>query len=197
MNIADYAPKHINIDVERSKVPTYAGTFTELYGLIKAGKVSLVTENGGHVIGIYVESGTNIIMLEELAGKNFQRSYAGKPVDRWVEIIINATHYGKEITNINEAAGTCVIDGEVITYDASKASRSATNSRDLPESVELDIEEDLGGDASNASIKAYLRETYDHYLSGFTDTPFQVQDHEEGDNSGIITITDICWGRKR
>ena len=194
MNINDYAPRHINLDVEKLKAPKYVGTFTELYGLVKDGKVSLVTHDDGRVIGIYVESGASNLMLENLAGENFKNAYCGKPVQTWVELLVSAIHFGKDVSDINEENGTCAIDGEIITYDESKASRSATNSRDLPESLELDIEKDLWGDASIASIKAYLRETYDHYLSGLAVVPFKI---EAGKNEGTVFVTDICWGRKR
>ena len=126
-----------------------------------------------------------------MAGENFKNAYCGKPVQKWVELLVSAIHFGKDVSDINEENGTCAIDGEIITYDESKASRSATNSRDLPESLELDIEKDLWGDASIASIKAYLRETYDHYLSGLAVVPFKI---EAGKNEGTVLVTDICWG---
>ena len=65
--------RHINLDVEKLKAPKYVGTFTELYGLVKEGKVSLVTHDDGCVIGIYVESGASNLMLEKLGGRKFQK----------------------------------------------------------------------------------------------------------------------------
>ena len=86
-------PKHINLEDEQAKAPTYAGTFTELYELVKSEKVTLVTLNDGQVIGIYVESGTGNMMLDDLAGRNFQSAYGSKPMMQWVEILVDAIPY--------------------------------------------------------------------------------------------------------
>jgi len=192
MNINKYIPKHINIDVAQAEAPAYAGTFNELYNLIKDQKVSLVTHDDGQVIGIYVESGADSLMLDDLAGRNFSRAYSCKPMMQWVEIIIDAAQKGKEITDINENEGTCVIDGEVIQFTEKHTSTPRTTSEHLPTEVELNIEEDLDGDDSDVSIKSYLRDTYDHYLSGSADNAFEVT---REDNT--IKVTNIQWGRKR
>lgn len=196
LNILDLAPKHINIDVELAKAPTYAGTFTELVSLVKDKKLVLVIKNDGRVIGMYVESGAGSVMLDELAGKNFEKAYASKPVEAYVEIIVSALHSGKQITDINEDAGTCAIDGEVVIFDPSKAQKASakaarTPSVDLPTEVVLSVENDLGGNASTSSVASYLRGAYNHYLSGL-ETPFEVSIDEDE-----VTVTNIKWGRKR
>lgn len=193
MNVKNYMPKHINLEDEKAKAPTYAGTFTELYELVKSEKVTLVTQNDGQVIGIYVESGTNNVMLDDLAGRNFQKAYGSKPMMQWVEILVDAVHTGKEITKINEEEGTCLIAGEVVTFSEKHRAHSYSHQPDLPTEVVIDVDVDLDGEVSEKTIANYLRNEYDHYLSGF-ETPFEYEVDEE---EGIVEVTNINWGRKR
>jgi hypothetical protein len=193
MNIKKYMPKHINLEEEKAKAPTYAGTFTELYELVKSEKVTLVTQNDGQVIGIYVESGAGNMMLDDLAGRNFQSAYGSKPMMQWVEILVDAVHKGKEVTEINEDEGTCLIAGEVVTF-SEKHSDHSTSHTDLPTEVVIDVEYDLDGEVSEKTIANYLRNEYDHYLSGTAGRQFTVK-YEEGDEE--VTVSNIQWGRKR
>lgn len=193
MNVKNYMPKHINLEDELAKAPTYAGTFTELYELVKSEKVTLVTANDGQVIGIYVESGTGNMMLDDLAGHNFQSAYGSKPMMQWVEILVDAVHTGKEVTEINEDEGTCLIAGEVVTF-SEKHSAHSTSHLDLPTEVVIDVEYELDGEVSEKTIANYLRNEYDHYLSGTATRPFEFE-YEEGDEE--VNVNDIQWGRKR
>lgn len=186
MNINQFVPKHIDIDAERANAPHYEGSFTELYNLVKAGKVTSVTRNGGEVVGIYVDAGMSSVMLEEVAGQNFQSAYCCKPVMEWYEIIITAKYTGKEITEINEDLGTCKVGDEVVTFSERNV---VTNSEELPTEVEISCD-----DIGEKDIATYLRDTYDHYLSGNSESKFEYSYDEDAD---VIRVTGINWGRKR
>lgn len=198
MNINQYAPKHINLSKAQAEATQYVGTFSELHELIKAKKVALVVKDDGEVTGIHVDSGNTNLLADELAGRNFSRAYGCKPIMKWVEMIIAATSQGKQITDINEAEGTYVVDGEVLNFiemrPATKAPRQAYV-EDLPTEVTLNIEDDLGGETNDMAVALYLRNKYDHYLSGQVDHPFVVtRDEDDGET---VHVTDISWGRKR
>mgnify|MGYP003321388377 CR=1 FL=1 len=89
MNINDYGPKSVNLDEEMKKVPTYAGTLTELKTLVDEGKISLTKLADGTVTGFWMESGLSG-MLDALAGNNFARAYCCKPVMDWLQLIMDA-----------------------------------------------------------------------------------------------------------
>ena len=190
MNINQFVPKYINIDAERANAPHYEGSFTELYNLVKAGKVTSVTNNSGEVVGIYVNAGMSNIMLEEVAGQNFQSAYCCKPVMKWYEIIITAKYTGKEITEISEDLGTCKVGDEVVTFsEGNVVTKKTAVSEELPTEVEISAD-DIGG----KDIATYLRDTYDHYLSGNSESKFEYSYDEDDD---VIRVTGINWGRKR
>ena len=69
------------------------------------------------------------------------------------------------------------------------------NAKELPVELYIDIDE-LGGVINEKTIANYLRDTFDHYLSGKTDKQFEWEDEvDEFDNT--IFVYDIAWGRKR
>lgn len=165
MNINDYTPKHVNLEEAKAKAVSYEGTASELKRLYDEGKVTLVTDESGSVRGIWVNSGTGDLMLDNLSGENFQKAYGSKPVMEWLDKIIR----GEELP-LTEAERRANLPTEVdISY------------------ADLDsIDED--------SVAHYLRDEYDHYLSGTADEPFAVEfDHE----NEIARVTNISWGRKR
>ena len=65
---------------------------------------------------------------------------------------------------------------------------------ELPDEVTLDVEEDLDGDTSIKAIANYLRNTYNHYLSG-KETQFYIA--LDANDDKVVYVGDIKWGRKR
>lgn len=192
MNINNYAPKHINYEAALAAAPKYKGTFSELYSLVKAGLVTLVTARDGNVTGIYVESGSGDVMTDELAGKNFSSAYCCKPVMKWTELIIDAKYHGKEITEIDDAAGTCKVAGELVKVNTGcpvreSAPRTESVNDELPSEVEIDADE--LDEISLREVRNYLKREYGHCLAR------GVQPEIEEDD-GIVYVTGIEWGRK-
>lgn len=88
MNINNYLPNHINLDEAKEKAVSYSGTFAELKGLYESGAVTLLTNGSQEVVGIWVNSGTGDLLVDELSGQNFAMAYRNNPVMEWIDCII-------------------------------------------------------------------------------------------------------------
>lgn len=197
MNIYDYTPKHIKLSDMKKKARKYEGTFTELVQLMDEEAITLVTEDDGKIIGIWVDPKSENHMIDTLSGENFSRAYCSKPLMEWVEKIIEAKHKGKQITNINEETGKCLISSYNIEgeeYEFEHHITSSNNTKSLPEKVEIfwDELDEYGDKSIEQKIKKYLRDNYGHYLSGSDPAPKYIADPD----SDIVYVSDIKWGRK-
>lgn len=170
--------KEINLQEVQKEARVYEGTFTELVNLVNADQVKLV-RNYGQVVGIYVESGCDDLMLDELSGRNFESVYRCKPIMQWVSIIADADG---SIENINEYLGTCIINGQEVRFQA--------KSEVLP--VEVDnVPIDLEGGTELSQVRHYLKETYRHCLARGS-RPTIVYNNDEAQT---CKVSNIEWGR--
>ena len=193
MNIYDYAPKHIKLSDMKKKAKKYEGTFTELVNLVAEGAITLVTDDNGEIGGIWVDPKSENHMIDTLSGDNFSSAYISKPVMEWIEKIIDANHRGKEITDINEETGKCLIGGEEYEFEH-HITHSSSRNEDLPETVEIDLYEldKYGEKPLEQKVKKYLRDNYEHFLSGSDPAPKCVVDPD----FEVVRVSDIRWGRK-
>ena len=197
MNIYDYAPKHIKLSDMKKKAKKYEGTFTELVNLVAEGAITLVTDDNGEIGGIWVDSKSENHMIDTLSGDNFCSAYISKPVMQWIEKIVDANHKGKEITDINEETGKCLIGGEEYEFEHHVIPPSndiKNEEKDLPKFVGIHLHEleKYGEKPLEQKVKKYLRDTYGHFLSGSDPVP----KHKIDFDLDIVYVYDIKWGRK-
>lgn len=158
--------QEINIEKELAGVVAGSGTYEEIKNAVDAGLISLLVDNQGNVTGINYNSGKSGVE-DALEGKKFEKRFMWHNVEAYIYKAVT----GKEL--------------ETPSYSAPKSS--------LPTEVEIQVE-DLDGEVTPKRIKDYLRNTYDHYLSGSEETQFGYK-YETGDET--VKVTEINWGRKR
>ena len=168
MNIRDLTPKYINLDEVKAKAPKYKGTFEELKSLYENGQITLVTDSSGEVTQLWVDSGMNDLMMDELAGQAFARVYSSSQTMRWIEMIIK---------------------GETLHEDTSVESH--TDEVDEPE-AECVEEDDSITVPAGCHVKNYLRKTYGHCFAKGSVQDWDVTENDDGSK----TIRNVKWGRK-
>lgn len=159
----------INLEAELEAVQAGSGTYEEIEEAVENGKISLLKDNDGNVIGINYNSGKAGVE-DALEGMKFSKRFLGHDVMSYIYKALT----GKEL-----------IDEESEVHDEYIESG-------LPVEITVDPEA-LGYVVNEKSIAKFLRDEFDHYLSG-NETPFQYK-YEEGDE--YVEITNIHWGRKR
>ena len=158
----------INVEQELDSVEAGSGTFEEIKQAIEDGKIGLLKDNEDTLIGISYNSGKTGVE-DTLEGLKFEKRFAGHNVMAYVYKALTGEELETEETYYND------------DYCG------------LPDELVLDVDEDLNGEVSKKSIANYLRDTYDHYLSG-KETQFEYE-YEDGDYE--VQVTNINWGRKR
>lgn len=184
MNINKYTPKHIVLEEARDSAPKYKGMFSELYDLIKNKNVTLVTEKDGTVTGIWVDSGANNLMSDQLAGENFSRAYCSRPVMDWIEMILDLIQENASV-EINDDEGylKVISTGEVKVFDRSAFNRASSKLRreetsseertvcyesDSTDEIDLyDIEDELGIELDESSSQRELKKAIKNYTHRF------------------------------
>lgn len=154
----------LDIEKELEKVECGVGTYEEIAEAIDAGVITLLKDSEDTLIGISYNSGKTGVE-DTLEGLKFEKRFAGHDVMAYVY---------KALTG-NDIYAEESVD-------------------ELPDEVTLDIEEDLGGDISKKAIANYLRNTYNHYLSG-KETQFYIA--LDANDDKVVYVGDIKWGRKR
>lgn len=173
--------QEINLQEVQKEARVYEGTFTELVNLVNEGAVKLV-KDCGVVVGIYVESGCDDLLLDELSGRNFEAVYRCKPVMQWVSIIVYADG---SIEAIDEVKGTCIVNGQEVRFQAAQVVKE-----ELPTEVN-NVPIDLEGGTELSQVRHYLKETYRHCLARGS-RPTIVYNNDEAQT---CNVSNIEWGR--
>jgi len=164
------------IDVQKAleTVEARSGTYEEIKEAIDAGLIALLKDSDDNLVGISFNSGKSGVE-DTLEGSKFAKRFAGHDVMAYVyKALTGKDIYAEE-------------------YDQDEEDEEDEEDT-LPEELDLDIQEELGGDVSRKAIAAYLRKTYNHYLSG-KESQFEFDVDEDDDE--YVAVTDIKWGRKR
>lgn len=216
MNINNFY-KMINVENELKDVKAGEGTFNEFKDLIYAGKVVPICQNNGNIIGISVDAGCNDIIRDNIEGMKFELKYAGKPMMRWYEIIMQAKLEGRTKEAVSEPKIVNEDDyyyndeqygddeSDIYDYDnrdefdfvdglptrvlIGRETLADYNDVDFNE-IDIDDKEKL-----KKQVKKYLREYYKHYLSGLQDN-MEIIFRPHADDKYDLVVKNISWGRK-
>lgn len=195
MNINEFNKiKAINIDAEiRGTIPN-SGTFKEILDNVMSEVIIPIVNDAGTIIGMSFNTNTDNIIKDCIEQRKFQIRYSGKNVMGWVLKSLMLKADGKRISEVieNDEGIKVITDlGEIIDIEAAYQPRSRAAAEELPSEVEI-AKEDLRTDIPMLmAVKDYLRNTYNHYLSGFAEDP-TIEERED-----IVYVTNIRWGRKR
>lgn len=187
--------KTLNLDAEvRNTIPN-SGTFKEILDNVMSGIIIPIVQDSGMIIGMSFNTHTDNIVKDCIEQRKFEIRYCGKDVMGWVLKALTLKADGKRIAEVieNEEGIKVVTEtGEVIDIETPAAYRNARSaSVELPSELEIN-KEDLRTDIPMIdAVKRYLRDTYDHYLSGFAGDPI-LEERED-----TIYVSNIYWGRKR
>lgn len=194
--------KSINIDAAMENVEIGTGTFKNILDKVYANEIIPLTTNSGMIVGISYDAKTDSIVNDNIEQMKFEKAYAGKPVMSWVLAALDLKARRVVIDEIEEDGEDIAVitaEGERITITESvKKSTSYSYDSDLPEDVEISYDDlNIYGDEPmcwiESAVKNYLRQTYDHYLSGKDAAP----DIELDEDEEYILVRNIHWGRKR
>ena len=193
--------KTINVDEKVADVVAGSGTYREILDKVMANEIIPIVNSYGTIVGISYDSKVNNLIEDNIAQVAFQKRYSGINVMHYVMTALEIKANGSTVAEVQEDAdGVRVIlsNGEIITIverpTAAPISESRSERVALPEEVELTVNDlNLGSieDATIADVKKYLRDTYDHYLSG------QHEDPDINAEDTVLKVSNIHWGRKR
>lgn len=194
----------INVEAETDKARANSGTFKEILDKVYDGSIRPLINNSGEIIGISYDAGAATIVEDNIAERVFAKRYANLPVMEWTLAALKMRADGKVIAEVTESEEDGIYvtfeSGEVEVIQESRKRRSYEDEDDesyeddsAPDSVEIPYSE-LENPYSEKAIKAYLRDTYNRYLSGTATKQF---DAEPDDEDEIVKITNIAWGRKK
>ena len=190
--------KTVNIDEAVAGTERGTGTFKEILDNVMSGNIIPLIDNSGRIIGMSFDTAVTNIVEDSIAQRKFEIRYSCKPVMEWVLKSLELKADRKVIVEVieNEEGIKVVTEtGEVIeiaTYYRPSAPASAPRV-ELPSEVDIPGCEIEGWTDELKAIKTYLRETFDHYLSGNAEDP----DVEYDEIEDVYHVSNISWGRKR
>lgn len=198
MNINELNRIHtVNIEEKIANVEAGSGTYREILDKVMSDEILPIVSNSGMIVGISYDSKVNNLIEDNIAQVAFEKRYRGKDVMRYVMSALKLKATNAQIAEVQEdASGVRVIleHGEVIVieerYQPELVERQPA--MELPSSLDIPLESfGTEEDVTPRAVKAYLRDKYDHYLSGeYVDPDIVMED-------GVIKVTNIHWGRKR
>ena len=187
----------INIEEKIANVEAGSGTYREILDKVMANEIIPIVSNSGMIVGISYDSKVDNLIDDNIAQIAFEKRYRGKDVMRYVLSALKLKANGSEIADVQEdASGIRVIltSGEVIVVAEYRTPVARPEPVTLPESLDIPLEQfETEEEVTIKDVKSYLRNTYDHYLSGEYADP----DIELDAENGVIKVTNIHWGRKR
>lgn len=185
--------KVVNIEEAVAGVERGSGTFKEILDNVMSGVIIPLIDNAGRIIGMNFDTKVENLIQDSIEQRKFEIRYCCKPIMAWVMKALQLKADGKVIAEVidNEEGIKVVTNtGEVIdieTYHIPNT-RETAPAEELPSEVEIPY-----GEAEEATINAYLRNKYNHYLSGKHEAPTV----EFDDENEVIKVSNIHWGRKR
>lgn len=194
--------KTVNIEEAVAGVERGTGTFKEILDNVMNGVIIPLVDNSGRIVGINFSTNVTNIIEDCIEQRKFEIRYCCKPVMDWALAALTIKADGKAVAEVIENAeeGIKVITtaGETITISEPRrvAESHHAAAEELPEEVDIDMDEiepeDSSCQALVKAVKKHLRNTYEHYLSGFAGDPEIEEDEEEG----VYHVSNIHWGRK-
>lgn len=195
--------KTINVEERTAEVVAGSGTYKEILDKVMADEIIPIVSPSGAIVGISYDSKVTNLIDDNIAQVAFEKRYRGINVMGYVMSALELKATKASIADVQEdAAGIRVIleNGEVVTV-VEKPVRAAQAEREaevLPSNVEITYDEadSYGieeGPEEDKMVLRYLRNTYDHYLSGEHPAPTIEYD----DEAHCIKVSNIHWGRKR
>lgn len=192
--------KVVNIEEALAGVERGTGTFKEILDNVMSGVIIPLIDNAGRIVGINFDSKVDNLIQDSIEQRKFEMRYCCKPVMAWCLKALQLKADGKVIAEVieNEEGIKVVTDaGEVIdieTYYIPNAKETAAPRVELPSEVEIPYADCEAYDIEDEeSVISYLRNKYDHYLSGKHEKPTI----EYNDEAEVVKVTNIHWGRKR
>lgn len=191
--------KTINIEEKVADIQYGTGTYREIHDKVFAEEIIPIVNNYGMIVGISYDSKVENLIEDNIAQIAFERRYRGKDVMKYVMTALQLKATNAQVADIQEDdMGIRVIlnNGEVVEVEE----RHQPEVTEQLATVELPFELSIPtlaiaqyGDININNIKKYLRDTYDHYLSGeYADPEYTIDENE-----GMIEVKYIHWGRKR
>lgn len=187
----------INIDEQVADVVAGSGTYREIHEKVFSRDIIPIQDNYGNIIGISYDSKVTNLIDDNIAQVAFEKRYRGINVMRYVLTALQLLATNANVAEIQEdEMGERVVlaNGEVIIVRERHVAPAVRERLELPNAVEItaaDLDVDNLEGVTIADVKRYLREKYDHYLSGnYEDPDMAVEDD-------VIKVTNIYWGRKR
>lgn len=166
----------LNIEQILAEVEPGSGTYEEIKDAVDRGIITLLKDSDDNFIGIDYNSGKTGIE-DTIEGMKFAKRFLGHDV---LSYVCSALLGEKEPT--------------VPTHDCCDEDDDCCDDSSEEVIVIIDVDSDLDGEVSEKRIAAYLRDTYNHYLSG-KDKPQFTYEYDEDSNT--VEVTNIRWGRKR
>lgn len=195
--------KTINVEERTSEVVAGSGTYKEILDKVMANEIIPIVSPSGVIVGISYDSKVTNLIDDNIAQVAFEKRYRGINVMGYVMSALELKATNARIAEVQEdATGIRVIleNGEVVTV-VEKPVRVAQAEREaevLPSEVEITYDEadnygiEEGPEEDKMTLK-YLRDKYDHYLSGAHPAPTIEYD----DEARLVKVSNIHWGRKR
>lgn len=193
--------KTINVEERVADVAAGSGTYREILDKVMANEIIPIVDGSGMIVGISYDSKVTNLIEDNIAQVAFEKRYRGINVMNYVLSALELKANNADIADVQEdAQGIRVVltSGEVVTIverpTPAPTSNCCGEHAALPEEVELTADDlNLGcvEDATIADVKKYLRDTYDHYLSG------QHEDPDINAEDNVLKVSNIHWGRKR
>lgn len=193
--------KTINVEERVAEVAAGSGTYKEILDKVMANEIIPIVDGSGMIVGISYDSKVTNLIEDNIAQVAFEKRYRGINVMNYVLSALELKANNADIADVQEdEQGIRVVlaSGEVVTIVERPTPASTNNCcgerAALPEEVELTADDlNLGcvEDATIADVKKYLRDTYDHYLSG------QHEDPDINAEENVLKVSNIHWGRKR
>lgn len=204
MNINEFNRiKTINVEERVADVVAGTGTFKEICDKVYADEIIPIVNGAGMIVGLSYDSKVTTLVEDNIAQVAFEKRYRGIDVMGYTMKALELKADRKRIQEIQEdAEGIRVIceGGEVIVItERRKVENPYEVPRiELPSDVEITYDEadSYGieeGPEEDKMVLRYLRNAYDHYLSGAHPAPTIEYD----DEARLVKVSNIHWGRKR
>ena len=185
--------KMVNIEEKLAGVERGTGTFKEILDNVMSGVIIPLIDNSGNIVGMNFDTKVANLIDDCIEQRKFEMRYCCKPVMSWVLKALELKADRKVIVEVIEnSEGIKVVTETGETIDIETYYRpSARPAVELPSEVDIAASE-IRGDDVMKEVKKYLRNTYNHYLSGFAGDPV-VNASEDGET---YHVTNISGGRK-
>lgn len=174
---------------------SFEGTFKEFYGLVAAGRVKALKQNGT-IVGISV-GGYETIEDDNLAGKAFANAYHPYQAMNYLDLATQLVEANLIPTVVSENPLRITILNGLVTLDENGNEVKAEVKEDEPKDEDVLDDSDVYtvpyevGTYGEKNIRNYIRKTEGRCLAKGSEINIH---YNEDDN--VYEVTNIQWGRK-